>query len=40
MAGEYPLPARVVALWFVGGMLEFQLYALLVRKLFPLVAPR
>jgi hypothetical protein len=36
----YPLPARVVALWFAGGMLEFQLYALAARKLFPPIAPR
>jgi len=34
----YPLPAGVVALWFVGGMIEFQLYAFLVRKLFPPVS--
>jgi hypothetical protein len=31
----YPLPAGLVAAWFAGGLVEFQLYALLLRRLLP-----
>jgi len=31
----YPIPAWVAATWFAGGIVEFQLYALLLRKLLP-----
>jgi len=31
----YPIPAGVAARWFVAGMAEFCLYALLLRRLFP-----
>jgi hypothetical protein len=31
----YPIPARVAALWFAFGLLEFQLYALVLSRLLP-----
>ena len=34
----YPIPAWVAALWFLGGLVEFQLYALLLARLFPRAA--
>ncbi|MFI5142415.1 MAG: hypothetical protein ACHQQS_09785 [Thermoanaerobaculales bacterium] len=36
----YPFPAWVAACWFAGGLVEFQLYALLLGKLFPPVRRR
>lgn len=32
----YPIPAWVALVWFGGGLVEFILYALLVRTLFPM----
>ena len=31
----YPIPAWVAAAWFVGGLIEFQLYALLIGAFLP-----
>lgn len=31
----YPIPGWVAACWFAGGLIEFQLYALLLGRLFP-----
>jgi hypothetical protein len=36
----YPIPGWVAALWFAGGLAEFQLYALLLTKLLPPVVRR
>jgi hypothetical protein len=31
----YPIPAWVAAVWFAGGVVEFQLYAALLTRLLP-----
>ena len=31
----YPIPLWVAVAWFLGGLVEFQVYALLLAKLFP-----
>jgi hypothetical protein len=31
----YPIPAWVAGAWFAGGLIEFQLYALLLTRLWP-----
>ena len=31
----FPLPGAVVALWFLGGLVEFSLYGLIVSRLYP-----
>lgn len=31
----YPIPVWVAAVWFLGGLVEFTVYALLVRVLYP-----
>jgi hypothetical protein len=36
----YPIPGWVAAVWFAGGLVEFQLYAALLTKLFPPVVRR
>ncbi len=36
----YPIPAWVAATWFAGGLVEFTIYGLLVRKLYPSEAGR
>ena len=36
----YPIPATVALLWFLGGLLEFSLYGVLLSRLFPPVGRR
>ncbi len=35
----YPIPAWVAGVWFLGGLVEFQIYALVLSRLLPPAKP-